>query len=211
MKQIVQERRPKTAASIVINVPFGLLHAEALKKIAEADGIKLPLHSTFDIAGSIDTLKIFALKVSQTNPDLVLCVADYVGLEAFTKEARRLGFTGAILTTQHLDEAAKLSKQPSLWASVIGIYPQPASDTFTQAYTNEYGEAPKVYAAEGYDALLFLARALHRSINLSTTPFETKGVTGLLTSKPGVADISRLAAISMIIEGGRLIPYPGGT
>ena len=208
MRKVVNHLGAKSVASIVVNVDFGLLHAEALKRIATAEGLDILAQSTFEISGSSETLKLFALRVAKRNPSIVLCVADYPGLATFVKEVRRLGYTGTILTTQHLDEAAKLYKHPDVWNSVIGIYPAPANASFTESYLKEYGSPPKVYAAEGYDALLFLARALRQSINLSTGPFETVGVTGHLASRPGVQEISHSVAVPMIVVGERLVTYP---
>lgn len=207
MQQIVGKLRPEKVASIVVHVPFGLIHAEAFERVTESLGSKMVVKETFDISGYLDSLKLLALKVSDTKPDLVLCVSDYVGLLAFTKEARRLGYHGMILTTQHLDEAAKLSRQPELWSSVVGIYPEIVGDFFANSYTLEFGERPKVYAAEGYDSVIFLARALRASIDLSRAPFRTTGVTGTLSSAPGVPDIGQLSAIPMIYRGGGLVPY----
>ncbi len=208
MRKVVNHLRGKSVASIVINVPFGILHAEALQRIATAEGLGVFEQSTFEISGSNETLKLFALRVAKRNPSIVLCVADYPGLATFVKEVRRLGYTGTIITTQHLDEAAKLYKHPDVWNSVIGIYPAPANASFTESYLKEYGSPPKVYAAEGYDALLFLARALRQSINLSSAPFETVGVTGHLASRPGVQEISHSVAVPMIVDGERLVTYP---
>jgi branched-chain amino acid transport system substrate-binding protein len=207
MRKVVNHLGATSVASIVVNVDFGILHAEALKRIATAEGLDIFAQSTFEISGSSETLKLFALRVAKSNPGIVLCVADYPGLAAFVKEARRLGYRGTILTTQHLDEAAKLYAQPDAWSDVIGIYPAPASASFKEAYIKEYGSSPKVYAAEGYDALLFLARALSQSVDLSAAPFQTEGVAGPLRSLPGNPEISHSAAVPMVVVGERLVEY----
>jgi hypothetical protein len=75
---------------------------------------------------------------------------------------------------------------------------------------SKFGRHPKVYAAEGYDALMFLVRAIAGGIDLKVAPFEMAGVTGRLQSAPGETEIVSLEAIPVVMSvSGKLKPFTG--
>jgi branched-chain amino acid transport system substrate-binding protein len=186
-------------ALVVPNAPFGALHAEIFERLAATGKVRIVSKTVVDYAGYHDTLKATAMKIAAQNADIVFCLSDGSGLNLFVGELNRRRYRGWILTTQHLDEAAKLSSTPEHYRKVIGFYPRVRDESFEGTFVAKFGHAPRVYAAEGYDALLFLAHALEPSTDFPHRAFEIGGITGKLRFEPGQTEISSLEAIPMVI------------
>ncbi len=193
---------------VVPNVPFGALHGDIFRRLSASGRSRIISETVFDYVGYHDTLKAAATKIAIQNPRVVFCLTDYTGLNVFVTELRRRNYSGLVLTTQHLDEAAKLAKDSARFRNVIGFYPLVKDDSFQAAFKARFGRNPKVFAAEGYDALLALGRALASSIDLRSQPFEFAGVTGKIKIEPGRTEIVNLEAVPMIVGAeGELQPW----
>jgi branched-chain amino acid transport system substrate-binding protein len=197
-------------AIIVPNVPFGVVHADAIEDLVKQQGVKVLLREDFDLSAYQIVLRALALKVSELKPDAVFCIAEYGALAQFNKEFRLRGSDAWLITTQHLDEAVRLSGNPLSWKKSIGIYPKATDKVFIDLFKEQYKEAPKVYAAEGFDAALFLARALAAKVDISKSVFSTLGSRGKLSSEPGKTEIAYYEASALSVSrAGRLVPFAG--
>ncbi len=208
LQEVLRSLKPERAALIAPNVPFGVIHSDLIEELAPSLGIEIIERVDFEYEGYQSTLRTLAARLANKTPDLIFCLTDYAALEMFWKEVRRLKANPWLLTTQHLDEAVKLSGTPSLWEKAIGIYPKVESKSFASRFEAEYGHTPKVYAAEGYDAALFLIKALNDKVQLSTEPYTTQGATGRLHGGKGKTDIATTVATALrASESGTLRPF----
>ncbi|MBX7143638.1 MAG: ABC transporter substrate-binding protein [Oligoflexia bacterium] len=179
-EEFLDQHKVGSIGLIVPNVPFGLLHANMIEATAKQRGIRITSHRQFDYGGYLDTLRAAALRFSRERPDLVFCLTDYGALNSFAAELQKFAFYPLLMTTQHLDEAVKLAKDPKRFARAYGLYPRPANGDFKDKFVKRYGYLPKVYAAEGYDAVGFLAAAISQSADLSHPGFVYEGISGRL-------------------------------
>lgn len=199
-EDFVRQHEVKSLAIVVPNVPFGLLHADMIESVAKQQGIKVTSRRQFDYGGYLDTLRAAALRISKEKPDLVFCLTDYGALNAFASELQKFSFYPILLTTQHLDEAVKLAKDPKRFARAYGIYPKPASGNFKEKFILQYGYEPKVYAAEGYEAVAFLMAAISAGVDLSKGGFAYEGVTGKLEAARTSRSLSNEKAVILHFE-----------
>ena len=93
-----------------------------------------------------DSMRTAALKIRELNPDLVLVITDYDGLATLAKEQ----VPSIILTSQHLDKAMEFAEAD--FSNFYAIYPKVYDVEFERRFIENFGEAPKVFAAHGYDA-----------------------------------------------------------
>jgi branched-chain amino acid transport system substrate-binding protein len=162
-------------------LPFGTVQAEMLENIAAELGIAVTVKFEFAYDSAyLDSVKLGALKIAQQKPDLVFGVLDAGGVDLFLAELQKLRAVPVFLTTQHLDQAFILGQDPLRYRRAFGIYPQLEDRSFEDRFRAKYGRAPKVYAPQGYDALMFFAGALHAGVNFSdeSAQFSYRGVTG---------------------------------
>ena len=180
LRRILIAAHARSIALIFVNVPFGERHGALMRGLANELGIHIAFEQSVEIALENSELKVAALRVQKEKPEVVFIVKDYAGLDAFMTELERVHARPLVLTTQHLDEAFALSKDESKYKRVYGLYPSYRREPFTSAFREKYGSEPKVYAESGYDALQFLARALHAGIQLEDqhSKFCYSGLTG---------------------------------
>ena len=205
---ILDRLQVKSIVIMVPAVPYGYEHARIVQKEAEQRGIKVLLNTSYEFSGQRDVLRKFVMQVTDLKPEAVFCLTDYVALSQIAKDLQGRRLAPWLITTQHLDEAIKLSQDNSLWAKAVGIYPKIENPEFTVHFESRYGFRPKVYAAEGYDAVTFLVRAKLAGVDLQKTAFMTTGVTGRLKSTPISREIAGLQARAVkVTESGELVDF----
>lgn len=171
--------KPESAAIVVPNVSFGVLHASMLEKLAAQQGIRITSRSDFEYAGYQETLRALAARFARSEkPQLIFCLSDYSAIDVFVSQLELQRFFPLVLTTQHLDRAIEFSRRPSRYARSFGIYPQLEDTSFTARFNSRFGHNPRVYAANGYDAVRFLAAALEAGIDFAGPGFEYRGILG---------------------------------
>jgi branched-chain amino acid transport system substrate-binding protein len=178
MTEVFDQKKPSSVAIVVPNLPFGILHARAMERVADQHHVRITMNEIFELNGATDALRSFALRLSKAPPDLLFCVADYGSLDVFAGELERLHVSPVILTVQHLDEAMKLSPGSHRFDRALGIYPPPPVERFSDRFKALHGSEPKVFAAQGYDAVRFLARVLEGGVDVTKPGFVYEGVSG---------------------------------
>lgn len=98
-------------------------------------------------------------------PDAVLLAGYEADVGAWIAELRRQGYAGKILTTQAFASPSSIRRLGAgaagvLLASTAFLPEDERVAGFVERYRERYGEAPSVFAAEGYDAMKVLATAL---------------------------------------------------
>ncbi|WP_215453513.1 bifunctional serine/threonine-protein kinase/ABC transporter substrate-binding protein [Streptomyces sp. ATCC 21386] len=126
------------------------------------DGRKTSVTSV--AAGKLDHTAL-ARRVVAAGSDAVVFSGGQERAGAFAAALREAGFSGARVATQRafgtrfLERAGPAADGWVLATAFIDPTAVPAARSFTEAYEVRYGKRPGRYAAEAYDAVLFLAEA----------------------------------------------------
>lgn len=176
--KFIIKKNVKTIGLVYPDLPFGTQQASILKEIAVKYKLEIKLDFSFSAASLMsDTVKVASEKINSSNPDLVFSVIDYNGLDLLTKEFQAKSMSPLFITTQHLDQAFIFSKSPERYRNMYGVYPKVEDSEFNRRFIQEYRYPPKVFAAGGYDAIMFLADMLNSKDKIKTY----QGLTGSYT------------------------------
>lgn len=179
--EFLKKEGVKTLGLMYPALPFGTVQAQMFEEVAAELGVAVTVKFEFTYDNAyLDSVKVGALKVTQAKPDLVFCVLDAGGTDLFLSELQKLRAEPKFLTTQHLDQAFLLGNDPARYRRAYGIYPKLEDTKFIERFHAKYNRDPKVYAPQGYDALMFFAEALHQGIDFGDpgARFSYRGVTG---------------------------------
>jgi branched-chain amino acid transport system substrate-binding protein len=114
----------------------------------------------FTTSGGEADLAALAKKVRSQRPDAVFLVGYEDELGTLIQELRKSRFRGNILTTHAIAPALKrLGRHATGVLLTHTVYSEERAG-FVERYRAKYGEAPDVFAAEGYDVMMVLAAAL---------------------------------------------------
>lgn len=185
--------------------PFCTAHVEMVKRVVEVLGIKIV--SEYQLPQgpqSGDAAKLAALKVKETNPELVYFPTDYSGLDLLTNELKRLGSSPIIFTTQHLEQAFDFSNDPIRYKNAYAAYPKLKSEDFLVRFKSYFKRNPKVFSEQGYDGVMFLAKALKAGADLSNPEekFSYSGLVGEYQITPGTRQIVKDSAVIATTRNG---------
>lgn len=109
-----------------------------------------------------------AAKIASSKPDAVIQLMTATQSVTFIQQLRQAGFTGQIVGSS-ADSAGNIA---AAGASANGtVYPvdfspvmtDKTAQDFVAAYKAKFGKAPDLYAAEGYTAMWWIARAIKES------------------------------------------------
>ena len=131
-----------------------------------AAGGTIALQETF-LAKDQD-FKAVLTRIKSTNPDVIFVPAYYEEVGKIVKQARELGIMAAIIGTDGWDDpkTAELAGVAALNNTYFSTHYSDKDESvrgFVEAFTKEYGHAPNVFAALGYDAGKLVADALKRA------------------------------------------------
>lgn len=136
------------------------------KEKFEAAGGKVVMEEAF-LAKDQD-FKAALTKLKTANADVVFVPAYYEEVGKIVKQARELGFTQPFLGTDGWDDpkVADIAGADALNNTYFSTHYSDKDEEvkgFVDAFTKEYGHAPNVFAALGYDAGKMLADAIKRA------------------------------------------------
>ena len=210
IRRFLKKQGVKRMSLVYIEVPYGTLHARLMGELAAELGISIVSDSQVTYEGFRETIAVAALKTSQKRPDLVFIVLNYEGVDLLLRELERMKFSPLVLMTHTLDEAFAFGKSPARYRKSYGIYPQIASRSFVEKFVSKYKRPPYDYAATGYDAVAFMAKALMAGIKpaSSEASFVYEGVSGRHSLPPhGRSLVESPASIMYVNQSGELEAY----
>ena len=143
--------------------------------------------------------------------DLVYAPVDYNGTHLLLSEFRRIKRDPYLLVSQHLDTAYALSKDNKGFKKAFGVYPKIDDPSFGSRFEKKYGKSPRVYAEAGYDAFMFLAKAIQAGVNFNDpqAKFEYQGITGVHVLPALDRALVKDRAQVVGIRDGTLLPFEG--
>lgn len=196
IRSFLHTRKFKTAAIVSVQVPFATAHAEMMRELFKESGIKLLQEIELALEDQLSSFKTAAQRVKRVNPELIYLVADYNQLDIFAAELQNLRWQPSVLTVQHLSGAYQLSRQnDERYRNIYAVYPKYDRSSFDRKFLKRFGRAPQVFAAEGYDALMFLHGFLTSEDKRS---FSYDGLKGLYRVKAG--DRALLDDVAEIVQ-----------
>jgi len=205
IEDLLSKKKPKTLGLVFPNIPWGDYRADLLRNIAAKLKISVIQEYRYgeDGAGA-DSMRIAAVEIKKKKPELVYAVLDYNTIDRISAELDRLELDPYIVTTQHLDTAIEFSKNPKRLKKFYAIYPSPPSGDFSARYEARFRKKPRVYAAHGYDAAMFLVKALSAGVDLSDkkASFKYEGVTGVFELPSSGRQVSTSNAVVATAESG---------
>ncbi|GAB7106090.1 hypothetical protein JCM4814A_44040 [Streptomyces phaeofaciens JCM 4814] len=116
--------------------------------------------------GSAADFRALAESVTAARADAVVFTGGYARTAKLARALLTAGFSGARLATSHaldprfLTAAGEAAEGWVFAAAFLDPTRVPAARSFVTAYRERFGAAPPWYAAEAYDAALFVARAM---------------------------------------------------
>jgi len=160
----VNKLKVKRLAVIYVNTDYGAGNKEVFEKAFGGHGGQILLSEGFD-QGESD-FRTYISKIRSLHPQAVYIIAHSIETAYFLKQAEELGLDTRFLSTIGV-------KSPDLWRiaddagngviyTVQKFDPNASerSTAFTNKYREEYGEAPDLFAALGYDAIHILAKVI---------------------------------------------------
>jgi branched-chain amino acid transport system substrate-binding protein len=107
-------------------------------------------------------------KIKQTRPDVLLLWQWGKDIGVAAKQARDLGFTGAIMGVEYTPDAAKIAGPAMDGMEYVTDYFNPQGDDkwtreFAAAYKKKYGEDPEIYGANYYEGVYILAALIRQA------------------------------------------------
>ena len=162
-----KELKAKTA---VMYIDSSSDYSKSLGKVCqetfEAAGGKVVMQESF-LAKDQD-FKAALTKIKAANADVIFIPAYYEEVGKIVKQAREIGITATMLGTDGWDDPkvadiAGASALNNTYFSTHYFAEDPGAKSFIDSFTKEYGHAPNVFAALGYDAGKLLVDALKRA------------------------------------------------
>ena len=154
-------------------------------------GAKRIYNQSFDQRLKADLTR-YGYQIKALKPDVILFSGSTQRASAFAKLARQIGLTAPMVCNcQNIKAIEQLaSDQIAPFSMPLFYTPKqsdPTNQTFIDKYQQRYGEAPNQWAAQGYDSMLILARAINQSASIKSLDLawsinnmdEYAGVSGL--------------------------------
>ena len=210
IRELFRELKIRTVALVYPNLPWGTMHARILDELIAEFRLNLVLREEFPMEAYLEGVKVAALKVASKKPDIVYAPISYEGLDVLATVLRNLQVQQRLLVSQHLDEALRMAKDVSVYSQAYGVYPRVVLDQgFAQRFRQKFGSEPKVYAAEGYDAVMFLVKALRAGVDFGSAQgrFSYRGLTGEFRLPPNGRSLVESEAVIMAGEGSSIRPW----
>ena len=166
-KFATKELKAKTAVMYIdSSSDYSKSLGKVFKETFEAAGGKVLMEESF-LAKDQD-FKAALTKLKTANADVIFVPAYYEEVGKIVKQARELGITCPMLGTDGWDDPkvadiAGVAALNNTFFSTHYFSEDPVAKSFIDAFTKEYGHAPNVFAALGYDAGKLLVDALKRA------------------------------------------------
>ncbi len=223
-----------TAGNKMADFAFRVLELESVAIVAEdqtyAEGVQRAFSAAFEkLGGTVmeliqvppNTSDFGGLmdRVLTLGPQAVYLAGYETGIAAMILELRRVNFKGRILTTHAFSSPSAIARVGKAAEGVILTQTvfEPDSDfahvqSFVRAYRERFKEEPDLFAAEGYDTMKVLAKAIEKKHTLaSEVPRglwdeikEFPGVTGSIQFNEN-GDVRKFPRVYII--GGDLLLY----
>ena len=145
---------------------FAELGSKVVPKLAKKRGITIG--QSIQVQSTTQNFTSQAQEITSAKPDAVVMLLTAPQSVTFMSQLRQAGYDRQVVATSvqaagNVSEAGKAADGLVYPVTFSTAMTQKASQEFTQAFQKKYGEVPDGYAAEGYDAVWWTARAIKAS------------------------------------------------
>ncbi len=155
----------KTAAILSINLDYGVGLTDVFKKSFDSIGGKV-LTTEYYNQGATD-FRTQLIKIKSMHPNAVYLPGYYAEIGLILVQAKELGLKTTFLSDSGFNnpEVLKIARNAAEGVIFATPYYNPKSQTqqvknFVDRYTKRYGKTPGIFAAQAYDALNIVAKAI---------------------------------------------------
>jgi len=216
---IAQNLKAKTFAALTLNDDYGKAMTDSVSQAVSDQGVVVKGTDSFDKNASDFRTQI--TKLAASNPDVLLVVPAAGQAQAIFKQLKELGWKGTIVSdswtiiNDNLKDLSLVEGDYFVnydWNGGVSSNDTEAVRTFKSVYAAKYNSNPPVIAANAYDSVELLAKAISAvgSNNpeavgqwLTNNVKNYQGVTGSITLNQD-CEASRAAVIQQV-KGGSFV------
>ncbi len=147
----------KKIAVLHLNNDYGKGWAEMLKKNLSAKVVAVETYNPGDADVSTQLSKIKA-----KNPDMLILVSTGKEGGLFAKKARELGITAQFASQRPIQSPELLQEAEAVEGMVYSYPAYDVNHKFVSRYKEKFGKEPTVFAAEAYDTVITIAKAVEK-------------------------------------------------
>lgn len=142
---------------------FAEMGKETVPSGAEDNG--MTVSESVEVQDTTQSFTSQAQKIASSKPDAVVMLLTAPASVTFLSQLRQAGYDGQVSGTSvqaagNVAEAGAAAEGLVYPVDYSTVMEHKAAQEFAKAFEKEYGEAPDAYAAEGYDAIWWIARAI---------------------------------------------------
>lgn len=198
MKYIIQEKGWKKIAMIISkNNDYSVGVSAIFKQAIQADGGNV-VDTEYIQDGDTD-FSAQVTKIKAANPDVIVFGGYYTEAALIMKKVREVGMESIAMVGGdglQSDDLIKIGGSAVngtiFFAGFSPEQPTPTTQKFMDAFKAKYNEMPDLFAANGYDAMMIIAKAMKEAnsadpVKFKDTLAQTKnyeGVSGTITFQP---------------------------
>lgn len=167
----LKKNQIKKVLVVYTNNAWGEVQRKAYLEVAKKLGIEI-----------VDELKSVALdsnewsamipRVKGKNAELLLLLLNKGDLEVFIKKAKEQGVTTKFFSSYHLYDSYKMATSKEIYNGICFPYPLERlnrESDFIRKYQAKYGEEPRIFADNSYDAVFLIVKAKELAIKQGIT------------------------------------------
>lgn len=155
-----KELKAKTGSVLYLNSEYGLDGVCGFRDAFVQCGGEIVAEELF--AESMVNIRAQIEKILTKNPDVVYVVGYGVGYYSSINQLRERGFSGQILTCEHITSPESRANVKDLEGIYFVTQTTPSSaryQKFSEKFRVQFGRDPDIYAAYGYDSINILLSA----------------------------------------------------
>lgn len=157
----VRSKHLKKIVVIYANNNWGETQFKAYKEIAEKQALKI--QAAYPSAGYDDNdWRLLIPKIKAASPDGIVLLLNKSDIEIFLRRASELNLGSLIFGSKNTFDAVLSTKSKQLYENICFTYPYEQMEghvEFSKRYKAAYGEVPRIYADNAYDAVFILHAA----------------------------------------------------
>src|SRR3989344_734004 len=158
--ELVHNLGYRTVAMLYINDDYGLGFTDVFEAESNALGVEIVAREAFE--RDTTNLRTHLTKIKIENPDALLIVSNAPApAAAALKQAKELAINAQVFASEGLYDESVIEGAAGGAGGMFINYLGP-SDAFKSAYRTRYGEGPGIFAAEAYDAVHAIAKAIQQ-------------------------------------------------
>lgn len=205
----LEKHKVRTMSVVSIPNPWGRIQKDFYLRVAAGAGIKV--RDSIETATTVDNdVRAILMRLKAHPVDLFVLVLNRDDLDVFLRRRSEVKLSTPIFATHVAYEAFRRSQTSSAYEGLCFPYPERALDKgsdFAKRFTARFGEPPRLFAANSYDAVMLLlqasrtAAAENRELQEVMQTQAFSGLMGEYTFKPSLSLALGDAALVCIHNG----------